>query len=84
MTPAELIVMDGPPRYAPVEGMTLEYVENTTATVFKEPTDDELYVLTSGGWFRAWTNDGPWQFVPRNELPADIAAVRDDTIRTRR
>jgi hypothetical protein len=84
MTAAELIVMDGPPRYAPLRGTALEYVENTTATVFKEPTDDELYVLTAGGWFRAWTRDGPWQFVPRNELPADIAAVREDTIRAHR
>jgi hypothetical protein len=73
--PAELIVTNGPPRYATVEGTSLEYVENTTANVFKEPTDGELYVLTSGGWFSAWRTDGPWQFVPGSELPADIAAI---------
>jgi hypothetical protein len=78
-TPAELIVMDGSPRYAMVKGTTLKYVENTTANVFKEPTDDELYVLTSSGWYRAWTTDGPWQFVPGNQLPADIAAIPDDS-----
>ena len=77
--PAELITTDGPPRFAPVEGTALEYVENTTGNVFKEPTDDELYVLVSGRWFRAWTTDGPWQFVPSSELPADIAAIPDSS-----
>jgi hypothetical protein len=77
--PAELIVIDGLPRYATVEGTKLEFVENTSANVFKEPTDDELYVLTSGRWFRSWTTDGPWELVPRNELPADIAAIPDDS-----
>jgi hypothetical protein len=75
-TPAELIVTDGPPRFVTIKGTSLEHVENTTATVFKEPTDDEMYVLASGRWFRAWRNDGPWQFVPSGRLPADIAAVR--------
>jgi hypothetical protein len=75
--PAELIVTNGPPRFVTVEGSSLEYVENTTANVFKEPTDDELYVLTAGRWFRAWTIDGPWEFVPSRELPADFAAIPD-------
>ena len=75
--PAELIVTDGPPRFVAVGDTSLEYVENTTANVFKEPTDDELYVLTSGRWFRSWTIDGPWEFVPSRELPADIAAIPD-------
>jgi len=77
--PAELIATDGPPRFAPVGDTSLEYVVNTTANVFKEPTDDELYVLTSGRWFRAWTTDGPWEFVPNGELPADIAAIPDSS-----
>ncbi|HWW82641.1 MAG TPA: hypothetical protein VNZ26_03505 [Vicinamibacterales bacterium] len=78
-TPAELVVMDGAPRYTTVRGTTLKYLENTTANVFKEPTDDELYVLTSSGWFRSWRTDGPWQFVRRSDLPADIAAIPDDS-----
>jgi hypothetical protein len=77
--PAELIVTNGPPRFATVEGTSLEYVENTTANVFKEPTDEELYVLISGRWFRAWTTDGPWEVVPRSELPSDILAIPDSS-----
>jgi hypothetical protein len=78
-TPAELIVMDGPPRFATVEGTSLEYVENTTANVFREPTDDELYVLISGRWFRAWTTDGPWEGVAPSDLPSDILAIPDSS-----
>ena len=75
--PAELIVTNGQLRFAGVEGSSLKYVENTTADVFREPTDDELYVLSSGRWFRAWKTNGPWQFVASNQLPADFAAIPD-------
>ena len=78
--PAELIVTNGPPRFATVEGTSLEYVENTTANVFKEPTDEELYILISGRWFRAWTTDGPWETVSRSELPSDILAIPDSSL----
>ena len=77
--PAELIVTDGPPRFAAVDGTSLEYVENTTANIFKEPTDEELYVLISGRWLRAWTTDGPWQVIARSDLPSDIQAIPDDS-----
>src|SRR6266849_4342016 len=77
--PAELIVTNGPPRFAAVEGTSLEYVENTTANVFKEPTDEELYVLISGRWLRAWTTDGPWEVVARSDLPSDILAIPDSS-----
>ena len=73
--PAELVVTNGPPRFVKIEGSSLEYVENTTAKVFKEPTDDELYILTAGRWFRAWNTDGPWEYVPSRELPADLTAI---------
>jgi hypothetical protein len=77
--PAELIVTNGPPRFATVEGTSLEYVENTTANVFKEPTDQELYVLISGRWLRAWTTDGPWEVLSPSELPSDILAIPDSS-----
>jgi hypothetical protein len=76
-TPAALIVTDGPARFATVGGTSLEYIENTTARVFREPTDQELYVLIAGRWFRSWTTDGPWQVVPGDDLPADFAKIPD-------
>jgi hypothetical protein len=72
-TASALIVTDGPARYELVHGTSLKRLVNTAATVFKEPTDDELYVLVMDRWFRAWTTDGPWEFVPADQLPADIA-----------
>ncbi len=77
--PAVLIVTDGPPRFATVAGTSLEYVENTSANIFKEPTDEELYVLVSGRWFSAWTTDGPWEPVSRSDLPSDILAIPDNS-----
>ena len=71
--PAALVITDGPPRYQTIDGTSLQYLANTTARVFREPTDQELYALVEGRWFRAWTTDGPWQLVPSDELPADIA-----------
>ena len=75
MEPAELIVTDGEPEYVPVGGTSLLRIRNTTASVFKEPTDKELYVHLPNGWFRAWTANGPWQPVSEAELPADLAQI---------
>jgi Domain of unknown function (DUF4136) len=74
-TPAELVVTDGDPEYQPLSGTSLLQITNTTASVFKEPTDHEVYVHTGSGWFRAWTTAGPWQPVATNQLPADLAAI---------
>ena len=71
--PAALIVTEGPARYETVGGASLESLVNTTTKVFREPTDQQLYVLVGGRWFRAWATDGPWEFIRNDELPADIA-----------
>jgi hypothetical protein len=77
--PAELIVTNGPMVFAPIQGTSLEYAVNTTADVFREPTDHELYLLTSGRWLRSWRTEGPWQFVASRDLPADFARIPDST-----
>jgi hypothetical protein len=76
-TPAELIVTDGEPQYAPFNGTPLLYVRNAAGWVFREPTDRELYVRVADGWFRAWTTNGPWEPVRHDRLPADLAGVRN-------
>jgi len=75
--PAHLIVTDGPMVFAPIAGTSLQYVVNTTGDVFREPTDQELYVLIAGRWFRSWKTDGPWQGVAPGDLPADFARIPD-------
>jgi len=64
------------PRLLAGEGQRVQ-VFLCIGTVFKEPTDEELYVLIAARWFRAWTNDGPWEVVPRGDLPSDILAIPD-------
>jgi hypothetical protein len=76
-TPAVLITTDGAPHFAPVDGTTLLYLTNTASLVLKEPTDQELYVRVSRRWFRSWTTDGPWDYVPNKDLPGDFAAIPD-------
>ena len=73
MTASVLIVTNGPPRYETIRGTSLKRLVNTATTVFKEPTDDELYVLVVDRWFRSWTTVGSWEFVPSDQLPSDIA-----------
>ena len=71
--PAALIVTDGAPRYETAPGTSLRYLANSQAKVFLEPTDDEIYVQVGPDWYRAWSTDGPWGFIPSTQLPADIA-----------
>ena len=52
-TPTELIVTDGAPDWAPLQGTNLLYVKNTTGNVFKDLNDLNTYVLVTGRWFRA-------------------------------
>jgi len=75
-TPTALVVTDGEPEYTPVRNTSLLYLRNTRASVFKEPTDKELYVRLPSGWFRSWTTNGPWQQIPEGALPADLASLR--------
>jgi hypothetical protein len=77
--PTELIVTRGEPEFAPIAGTGLSYVKNTTGNVFRLATDQKVYVLVSGRWFRAASFDGPWEYVANDALPADFAKIPDDS-----
>jgi hypothetical protein len=76
-TPSELITFSGPPEYVPIPGTDLLYADNTSGDVFKLLTDQQNYILISGRWYRASLLNGPWQFVPGNQLPSDFANIPD-------
>ncbi len=78
-TATELIVTDGEPKYVPIGGTQLLYVENTTGNIFKYLSDQKTYVLLSGRWFRSATTNGPWEFVAGEGLPPDFAKIPDDS-----
>lgn len=77
--PTELVVIDGEPKWIPIPGTQLLFVENTTGHVFKLISDQNTYVLASGRWFRAPTIKGPWEFVPADKLARDFAAIPDES-----
>lgn len=81
-TPAELILIDGPPKFAPVPGTKLLWVSNTESDLFTLSTDGPLYYLVAGRWFWAPNFNGHWQFVTPN-LPEDFKKISLEHPRSR-
>jgi hypothetical protein len=77
-TPAELIVTNGPPVYAPVSGTRLMYVSNPEMPVFMDLINNEYYYLVSGRWFEAADLNGPWSAASA-DLPAEFAKIPADS-----
>ncbi len=50
--PTELIVLDGEPILAPIEGTHLMWVTNTECDILFDRDAGQFYFLTSGRWFR--------------------------------
>jgi hypothetical protein len=75
--PTELIVTEGEPTYVPIEGTELQYVKNTTGNVFRHTSEQKVYLLVSGRWFRSATTEGPWEYVANDALPGDFAKIPD-------
>jgi hypothetical protein len=78
-SPMELIVTEGDPKFVPIAGTALVYAENTTGNLFKHTTENKIYVLLSGRWFRSASMNGPWEFVPFANLPLDFPRIPDDS-----
>lgn len=73
--PTELIVTQGAPDWQALEGGALLYVQNTESPWLRELSTGNMYLLLSGRWFRAKTQDGPWTFVRPDELPASFKDI---------
>lgn len=76
--PTEMISFNGQPDYVSIPGTDLLYAANTSGNVFRLLTDQQNYILISGRWYRAPSLDGPWQFIPGNQLPGDFANIPDN------
>ena len=72
--PAEIIVTQGQPQFAPVAGTSLQVVRNTNSILFLEPASGRFFLLVSGRWFASQGLDGPWSFATNN-LPPDFALI---------
>jgi hypothetical protein len=75
--PAEMILMDGPPRYKPVPGTELERMSNTASVLYHHRGENKLYFLVAGRWFRAEGVSGPWSAASQ-DLPSDFSELPDD------
>jgi hypothetical protein len=73
--PTELIVTQGEPEWQSLAGGQILYVQNTETPWLRELSTGNMYVLLSGRWFRAKSQDGPWTFVRADELPASFADI---------
>jgi len=80
--PTELIVSDGPPSWAPVEGMDLLYMDNTDSNAFLELSTQSYYVLLSGRWYRGegLLGDLQWSHVANDELPEPFGDIPEDSV----
>jgi hypothetical protein len=73
--PTELIATDGAPKWTPLTGGELLYVENTESPWLRELATGNMYLLLSGRWYRSKSQQGPWTFVKPDELPASFARI---------
>lgn len=72
-SPAILLMVDGEPAFAPIEGTGLEFLVNTNWDLFREKGKKELFLLGPNGWFTAKELAGPW--TPTSELPKDMTKL---------
>lgn len=78
--PTELIVFDGKPSWVPVgKDGTLLYADNADGKVLVHVPTSETFVLVSGRWYRAPSQDGPWTPVRPDRLPAAFRAIPPDS-----
>jgi hypothetical protein len=80
--PAELILIDGEPKFVPVPGTRLLWVSNTESDLFSMGPDGPFYYLVAGRWFTAPKLSGPWTFATPN-LPEDFKLISLEHPRSR-
>jgi hypothetical protein len=71
---AVLILFEGDPVYAGIQGTNLRYATNTDSDVFFSSDTNMYYYLAAGRWFSALSLEGPWTFASNN-LPNDFLKI---------
>ncbi len=74
---ADLILFEGQPAYAAIEGTRLERATNTRSPLFRF-NRQSYYYLAGGRWFSAPGLKGPWTDVT-SALPADFSDIPPDS-----
>ena len=76
-SPAELVETKGEPQFRPIASTSIEYVENSNATILR--SNGASYLLISGRWFKSATPGGEWQYVGKAAIPAEFAQIPVDS-----
>lgn len=77
--PTELIVTEGEPEFAPIEGTDLLYMSNTNSDVLMNIGDQNYYAILSGRWYKSRSLEGPWTFISPDALPEVFAEIPSDS-----
>jgi hypothetical protein len=78
--PSELLVSEGPPQFELIPDTELEYVKNTSASIFRDRSSLDYYILLAGRWFRSKSLEkGPWEFVDGKILPGTFASIPESS-----
>jgi len=77
--PSELIVTNGEPVWAEIDGLGLSYMSNADTAVLRAAGSRLIYVVLSGRWYGSESTEGPWQFVPQDQLPPTFGDIPADS-----
>ena len=78
--PAELIVTDGDPDYASIEGTSLLYAKNSENDIIMDINTQNHYILLAGRWYYSKSlKDGDWKFCEPDDLPEDFAKIPEES-----
>jgi len=74
--PARLLIFDGQPVFAQIEGTNLRYAINTNWTVLNEEATSNYYLLDGTTWLFTDKLGDPWKLAKK--LPGDLAKLPAD------
>ena len=74
--PARLLIFDGQPMFAPIEGTNLRYAINTNWTLFTEEATSNYYLLDGSTWLFTNKLGDPWKLT--KSLPGDLSKLPAD------
>jgi len=80
--PTELLSIDGKPKFTPFSGNEIMYVENTTSDLLFEVESSRYFLLISGRWYVTKNLEGPWTYVPPEDLPKSFAKIPSDSAKS--
>lgn len=78
--PAELVVTDGEPDYASIEGTSLLYAKNSENDIIMDINTQNHYILLAGRWYQSKSlKDGDWKFCEPENLPEDFTKIPEES-----